>query len=52
MTTQAITRVKEDYGSELFIVDVWALHQSSPVTAPADNEGTSDFDTPPESHHT
>ena len=33
-------------GSELFIVDVWALHQSSPVTARADNEGTSDFDTP------
>ena len=39
-------------GSELFIVDVWSLHESSPVTAPADNEGTSDCDTPPESHHT
>ena len=39
-------------GSELFIVDVWAIHQSSPVTARADNEGTSDCDTPPESHHT
>ena len=25
-------------GSELFIVDVWAIDQSSPVSAPADNE--------------
>jgi len=32
-------------GSELFIVDVWALDQSSPVSAPAENEGTSDCDT-------
>ena len=32
-------------GSELFIVEVWSLDQSSPVSAPAENEGTSDCDT-------
>ncbi len=32
-------------GSELFIVNVWVLDQSSPVSAPAENEGTSDCDT-------
>ena len=38
-------RLNSGDGSELFIVDVWALDQSSPVSTPAANEGTSDCDT-------